>query len=116
VQAVWMNGACRNLLGELRLSAQHRLPYQFPDGYEFFTSPYLVTEACRQAGSNEVTVGFTAARVQGFGSDGTDTWVTWGSARVRTEIPVRAVERAVLPNWSGRVAAAAVRPQCPRAR
>lgn len=39
-----------------------------------------------------------------------------GSARVRTEIPVRAVERAVLPNWSGRVAAAAVRPQCPRAR
>ncbi|NML68159.1 hypothetical protein HHL22_23410 [Hymenobacter sp. RP-2-7] len=76
VQAVWMNGACRNLLGELRLSTQHRLPYQFPDGYEFFTSPHLVAEACRQAGSNEATVSFTAARVQGFGSDGTDTWVT----------------------------------------
>lgn len=76
VQAVWMNGACRNLLGELRLSSQHRLPYQFPVGYEFFTSPPLVAEACRQAGSSAATTGYTAARVQGFGSAGPDTWVT----------------------------------------
>ncbi|HEX8328217.1 MAG TPA: hypothetical protein VF629_11800 [Hymenobacter sp.] len=76
VQAVWMSGACRNLLGELRLSAQHRLPYQFPPGYEFFTSSHLVAEASRQAGSSAATEGYTAALVQGFGSAGTDTWVT----------------------------------------
>lgn len=76
VQAVWMGGACRNLLGELRLSSQHRLPYQFPAGYEFFTSPQLVAEASRQAGSSAATAGYTAAWVQGYGSAGTDTWVT----------------------------------------
>ncbi|MDO7887841.1 hypothetical protein [Hymenobacter cheonanensis] len=76
VQAVWMGGACRNLLGELRLSAQHRLPYQFPTGYEFFTSPHLVAEASRQAGSSAATEGYTAVWVQGFGSTDTDTWVT----------------------------------------
>lgn len=47
VQAVWMGGACRNLLGELRLSSQHRLLYQFPAGYEFFFSPLLIAEASR---------------------------------------------------------------------
>ena len=76
VQAVWMNGACRNLLGELRLSSQHRLPYQFPAGYEFFTSPQLVAEASRQAGSSAATAGYTAARVKGYGHAGADTWVT----------------------------------------
>lgn len=76
VQAVWMGGACRNLLGELRLSAQHRLPYQFPTGYEFFTSPQLLAEASRQAGSSAATAGYTAAWVQGYGSASTDTWVT----------------------------------------
>jgi hypothetical protein len=76
VQAVWMNGACRNLLGELRLSCQHRLPYQFPDGYEFFTSPRLVAEASRQAGSSAATAGYTAARVKGYGTEAADTWVT----------------------------------------
>lgn len=76
VQAVWMGGACRNLLGELRLSSQHRLPYQFPAGYEFFTSPPLVAEASRQAGSSVATAGYTAARVRGYGSAAADTWVT----------------------------------------
>lgn len=76
VQAVWMGGACRNLLGELRLSSQHRLPYQFPAGYEFFTSPQLVADASRQAGSSAATEGYTAAWVRGYGSAGTDTWVT----------------------------------------
>ncbi|TDN39882.1 hypothetical protein E4631_23440 [Hymenobacter sp. UV11] len=76
VQAVWMGGACRNLLGELRLSSQHRLPYQFPAGYEFFTSPQLVAEASRQAGISAATAGYTAARVKGYGSADTDTWVT----------------------------------------
>ncbi|TVT36801.1 hypothetical protein FNT36_25140 [Hymenobacter setariae] len=76
VQAVWMGGACRNLLGELRLSSQHRLLYQFPAGYEFFTSAQLVAEASRQAGSGAATDGYTAAWVQGYGSANTDTWVT----------------------------------------
>ena len=76
VQAVWMGGACRNLLSELRLSSQHRLPYQFPAGYEFLISPQLIAEACRQAGSSAATAGYTAARVQGYGSANTDTWVT----------------------------------------
>lgn len=76
VQAVWMNGACRNLLGELRLSTQHRLPYQFPDGYEFFTSPQLVAEACRQAGNSAATAGYTAARMKGYECADVDTWVT----------------------------------------
>ena len=71
VQAVWMGGACRNLLGELRLSAQHRLPYQFPAGYDFLTSPQLVAEASRQAPGP-----YTAARVKGYGTEATDTWVT----------------------------------------
>ena len=69
VQAVWMNGACRNLLGELRLSCQHRLPYQFPAGYDFLTSPQLVAEASRQAGSNTATGTYTAARVKGYGTE-----------------------------------------------
>lgn len=76
VQAVWMNGACRNLLGELRLSAQHRLPYQFPAGYDFLTSPQLVAEASRQAGSTAAPGTYTAARVKDYGSAGADTWVT----------------------------------------
>ncbi|WP_223654099.1 hypothetical protein [Hymenobacter psoromatis] len=76
VQAVWMGGACRNLIGELRLSSQHPLPYQFPAAYEFFTSSQLVAEASRQAGSIAATAGYTAAMVQGYGSAGTDTWVT----------------------------------------
>lgn len=76
VQVVWMGGACRNLLGELRLSSQHRLNYQFPAGYEFFTSPQLVAEASRQAGSSAATAGYTAAWVKGYGSANTDTWVT----------------------------------------
>lgn len=76
VQAVWMNGACRNLLNELRLSSQHRLAYQFPAGYEFFTSPPLVAEASRQAGSSAATERYTAARVRGYGSAEVDTWVT----------------------------------------
>jgi hypothetical protein len=76
VQAVWMQGACRNLLGELRLSVQHRLPYQFPVGYDFLTSPRLVAEAQRQAGSTALPGTYTAARVQDFGSEAPDTWVT----------------------------------------
>lgn len=76
VQVVWMDGACRNLLGELRLSSQHRLPYQFPPGYEFFLNPQLVAEASRQAGSSAATESYTGARVKGYGSAGTDTWVT----------------------------------------
>lgn len=76
VQAVWMQSACRNLLGELRLSSQHRLPYQFPAGYEFFTTPQLVAEASRQAGSSAATAGYTAARVKGYGTEAADTWVT----------------------------------------
>jgi len=75
VQAVWMGGACRNLLGELRLSCQHRLPYQFPAGYDFLTSPQLVTEASRQAG-NTATGTYTAARVKDYGTEAADTWVT----------------------------------------
>ncbi|AMJ64012.1 hypothetical protein [Hymenobacter sp. PAMC 26628] len=74
VQAVWMGGACRNLLGELRLSSQHRLRYQFPAGYESFVSPQLVAKACRQAGSSAATEGYTAARVQGYSSAGTKWW------------------------------------------
>ena len=62
VQAVWMQGACRNMLGELRLSCQHRLSYQFPAGYEFFTSPQLVAEASRQAGSAAAIAGYTGLR------------------------------------------------------
>lgn len=76
VQAVWMNGACRNLLGELRLSSQHRLAYQFPAGYDLFTSPQLIAEASHQAGSSAATESYTAARVQGYGSANVDTWVT----------------------------------------
>lgn len=76
VQAVWMDGACRNLLGELRLSAQHRLPYQFPAGYDFLTSPQLVAEASRQAGSSKDPSTYTAARVKGYGTEAADTWVT----------------------------------------
>ncbi|MFD2719902.1 hypothetical protein ACFST9_14330 [Hymenobacter monticola] len=76
VQAVWMQGACRNLLGELRLSAQHRLPYQFPSGYDFLTSPQLVAEATRQAGSTAAPGTYTAARVKGYGTEAADTWVT----------------------------------------
>ncbi|MBF9144402.1 hypothetical protein [Hymenobacter properus] len=76
VQAVWMNGACRNLLGELRLSCQHRLPYQFPAGYDFLTSPQLVAEASRQAGSNMAPSTYTAARVKGYGTEAADTWIT----------------------------------------
>nr|GEX01772.1 hypothetical protein [Tanacetum cinerariifolium] len=76
VQAVWMGGACRNLLGELRLSSQHRLPYQFPAGYELFLSPHLIAEASRQAGSSAATEEYTAARVKDFGSAAPDTWVT----------------------------------------
>jgi hypothetical protein len=76
VQAVWMGGACRNLLGELRLSSQHRLLYQFPAGYEFFTSPQLVAEASRQAGSSAATADYTGAWVKDYGRAGTDTWVT----------------------------------------
>lgn len=75
VQAVWMGGACRNLLGELRLSCQHRLPYQFPTGYDFLTSPQLVAEATRQVGSTAAGT-YTAARVRGFGTEAADTWVT----------------------------------------
>jgi hypothetical protein len=70
-----MNGACRTLLGELRLSAQHRLPYQFPAGYDFLTSPQLVAEASRQTGST-ATGTFTAVRVKGYGTEAADTWVT----------------------------------------
>ena len=76
VQAVWMNGACRNLLGELRLSAQHRLPYQFPAGYDFLTSPPLVAEASRQGGSTTAPGTYTASRVKGYGTEAADTWVT----------------------------------------
>ena len=76
VQAVWMGGACRNLLGELRLSAQHRLPYQFPAGYDFLTSPQLVAEATRQASSTTAAETYTAARVKGYGTEAADTWVT----------------------------------------
>lgn len=76
VQAVWMGGACRNLLGELRLSSQHRLLYQFPAGYEFFLSPLLISEASRQAGSSAATDLYTAAWVKDYGSAATDTWVT----------------------------------------
>lgn len=71
VQAVWMDGACRNLIAELRLSSQHRLPYQFPAGYEFFTSPQLVAQASSTAPGT-----YTAARVQGYGTEAADTWVT----------------------------------------
>ncbi len=76
VQAVWMDGACRNLLGELRLSAQHRLPYQFPAGYDFLTRPQLVAEASRQAGSSTDPSTYTAARVKVYGTEAADTWVT----------------------------------------
>lgn len=76
VQAVWMDGACRNLLGELRLSAQHRLPYQFPAGYDFLTSPQFVAEATRQAGSTKVPGTYTAAMVRAYGTEAVDTWVT----------------------------------------
>lgn len=76
VQVVWMNGACCNLLGELRLSSQHRLRYQFPAGYDFLASPQLVAEAIRQAGSTADAGAYTAARVKGYGSAGADTWVT----------------------------------------
>lgn len=76
VQAVWMGGACRNLLGELRLSSQHRLLYQFPAGYEFFLNPPLIAEASRQAGSSAATGHYTAAWVKEYGSAATDTWVT----------------------------------------
>lgn len=76
VQAVWMGGTCRNLLGELRLSSQHRLSYQFPAGYEFFISPQLVAEASCQARSSAATAGYTAAWVKGYGSASADTWVT----------------------------------------
>ncbi|GAB3720573.1 hypothetical protein GCM10027594_00610 [Hymenobacter agri] len=76
VQAVWMGGACRNLLGELRLSVQHRLPYQFPAGYEFLTNPQLVAEATRQAGRTTAPGTYTAARVKGYGTEALDTWVT----------------------------------------
>jgi hypothetical protein len=70
VQAVWMDGACRNLLGELRLSAQHRLPYQFPAGYDFLTSPQLVAAAL----GTEAPGTYTAVQVKGFGSEAPDTW------------------------------------------
>ena len=76
VQAVWMGGACRNLLGELRLSSQHRLSYQFSAGYEFFLSPPLIAEASRQAGGSAATDPYTAAWVKNYGSAATDTWVT----------------------------------------
>ena len=76
VQAVWMDGACRNLLGELHLSCQHRLPYQFPAGYDFLTSPQLVAEASRQTGSTTAPAPYTAARVQGYGTEAAETWVT----------------------------------------
>ena len=76
VQAVWMDGACRNLLGELRLSAQHRLPYQFPAGYDFLTSPQFVAEASRQGVGTTVPGTYTAARVKGYGTEAADTWVT----------------------------------------
>lgn len=76
VQAVWMDGACRNLLGELRLSCQHRLPYQFPAGYDFLTSPQLVAEASRRTGSTTAPGTYTAARVKGYGTEAAETWVT----------------------------------------
>lgn len=76
VQAVWMNGACRNLLGELRLSTQHRLPYQFPVGYDFLTSPQFVAEATRQASGTTAPNSYTAVRVKGYGTEDADTWVT----------------------------------------
>ena len=62
-------------MGELRLSSQHRLRYQFPAGYEFFTSTQLIAEASRQAGSSAATAGYTCAWVKGYGSAGTATWV-----------------------------------------
>ncbi len=71
VQAVWMQGACRNLLGELRLSSQHRLPYQFPAGYDLLTNPQLVAQASGQAPGP-----YTAARVKDYGTEAADTWVT----------------------------------------
>ncbi|GAB3841099.1 hypothetical protein [Hymenobacter jeollabukensis] len=76
VQAVWMDGACRNLLGELRLSARHRLPYQFPAGYDFLTSPQLVAAAIAQAGGTAVPGTYTAVRVKGYGGEAPDTWAT----------------------------------------
>ncbi|MDF7815486.1 MULTISPECIES: hypothetical protein [Hymenobacter] len=41
VVAVWMNGACRTPLSELRLSTGHRTRQQFPAGYEFFLKVLL---------------------------------------------------------------------------
>lgn len=52
------------------------MPYQFPAGYDFLTSPQLVAEACRQAGSSADPRTYTAARVKDYGSAGADTWVT----------------------------------------